>query len=300
MKFCYVYQKKESQQLKLFLKEQGISRALLAKIKFQGGKIFVNGKVENVLYSLKTADEVEVIVPDEGSHETLLADDSPIDIVYEDEHLLVVNKPAGIASIPSQYHPNKTMANRVKAYYKRRAYKDQVIHVVTRLDRDTSGLMLFARHGFAHALLDKELQKKSLRKKYRAIVSGNVSSIKPHEVINFPILRDPTSIIKRQAGDNGKPAETEYWLKQRNAEFAVVDIQLHTGRTHQIRVHFSTAGFPLVGDELYGGVLSSKLQRQALHCGELEFIHPFTKDQLSFKQELPQDMQNFVQIFETR
>lgn len=299
MEFCYVYQKHEPQQVKFFLKEQGISRALLAKIKFQGGKIFVNDQDENVLYSLKAEDKVKVIIPDEGSHETLLADECPIDIIYEDEHLLVVNKPAGIASIPSQYHPNGTMANRVKAYYQRQAYKDQVIHVVTRLDRDTSGLMLFARHGFAHALLDKELQKKTLRKKYQAIISGHLDTLRPHGIIDFPIMRDSTSIIKRQVGASGKPAQTEYWFKKRNTAFALVDIQLHTGRTHQIRVHFSAAGYPLVGDELYGGI-TLPLQRQALHCSELEFIHPFTKDKLYFNQELPQDMKRVVQTFETR
>ena len=104
------------------------------------------------------------MIPAEGEHETVLLDETPIDIIYEDEHLLVVNKPAGISSIPAQYHPNGTMANRVKAYYKRQGYEDQVVHVVTRLDRDTSGLMLFARHGFAHAKLDVQLREKSLSK----------------------------------------------------------------------------------------------------------------------------------------
>lgn len=300
MEFCYVYQKHEPQQVKFFLKEQGISKRLLAKIKFQGGKIFVNDKVENVLYSLKAEDSVRIIIPDEGSHETLLPDSASLDIVYEDEHLLVVNKPAGIPSIPAQYHPNGTMANRVKSYYQKQGYKDQVVHVVTRLDRDTSGLMLFARHGFAHALLDKELQKKQLIKKYQAIISGNLALFKQHDLINFPILRDPTSIIKRQTGANGKSAETEYWVKTRNEELALVDIQLHTGRTHQIRVHFSAAGFPLVGDDLYEGEMSFSLKRQALHCGELEFIHPFTQEKLYFRQQLPQDMEKLAKIIETR
>ncbi|MDN6640645.1 MAG: RluA family pseudouridine synthase [Tetragenococcus sp.] len=300
MEFCFVFQKHEPQRLKFFLKEQGISKGLLAKIKFQGGQIFVNEQIENVLYSLKAEDRVRIITPDEGSHETLLPDNAPLDIIYEDEHLLVVNKPAGIPSIPAQYHPNGTMANRVKAYYQKKGYKDQVVHVVTRLDRDTSGLMLFARHGFSHALLDKELHKKKLSKKYQAIISGDLAALKAHDVINFPILRDLSSIIKRQTGTNGKAAETEYWVRQRNEELALVDIQLHTGRTHQIRVHFSAAGFPLVGDDLYEGSMSLTLQRQALHCGELEFTHPFTQEKLYFRQKLPQDMEKLVQTIETR
>ena len=157
MQFQYIYEKTKGQQLKYFLKEQGISKGLLAKIKFQGGQIAVNGRIENVLYQLKAQDVVQITIPDEGEHETVLLDETPIDIVYEDAHLLVVNKPANVASIPAQYHPNGTMANRVKAYYKRQNYANQVIHVVTRLDRDTSGLMVFAKHGFAHAKLDVQI-----------------------------------------------------------------------------------------------------------------------------------------------
>ena len=164
MEFTYHYERQEPQQLKYFLKEQGISKGLLAKIKFQGGKIFVNDQRQNVLYSLVQNDTVTIVIPDEGEHETVLLDETPIEIVYEDQHLLIVNKPAGIASIPAQYHPNGTMANRVKAYYKQQGYQDQVIHVVTRLDRDTSGLMLFAKHGFAHAKLDVQLRQKQLIK----------------------------------------------------------------------------------------------------------------------------------------
>lgn len=161
MEFVWIYEKDHPQQVKYFLKEKGISKGLLAKIKFQGGEIKVNGKIENVLFSLSYDDKVTIVIPAEGEHETVLLDETPIDIIYEDEHLLVVNKPAGTSSIPAQYHPNKTMANRVKAYYKRQGYENQVIHVVTRLDRDTSGLMLFAKHGFAHAKLDVQLREKN-------------------------------------------------------------------------------------------------------------------------------------------
>lgn len=142
MQFTWDYEKDHSQQVKYFLKEKGISKGLLAKIKFQGGQIKVNDQVENVLFSLAKDDKVTIVIPAEGEHETVLLDETPIDIVYEDEHVLVVNKPAGVSSIPAQYHPNGTMANRVKAYYKKQGYENQVIHVVTRLDRDTSGLML--------------------------------------------------------------------------------------------------------------------------------------------------------------
>ncbi len=298
MEFSYEYQKSTSQQVKYFLKEQGISKGLLAKIKFQGGKIFVNESIQNVLYELKAQDIVKIMIPDEGEHETLLLDETPIEIVYEDDHLLVVNKPAGISSIPAQYHPNQTMANRVKAYYKRQGYANQVVHVVTRLDRDTSGLMLFAKHGFAHAKLDVQLREKTLIKKYQALLSGEVEILEEHGRIELPIGRDMTSIIKRMVSTEGRMADTEYWLEKRTDELALVDIQLHTGRTHQIRVHFSAIGCPLVGDDMYGGIMDLPLLRQALHCYQLHFRHPFTEEWLYLTCELPQDMEEMKQIIE--
>lgn len=295
MQFQYIYEKTAGQQLKYFLKEQGISKGLLAKIKFQGGQIAVNGQIENVLYQLKAQDVVQITIPDEGEHETVLLDETPIDIAYEDAHLLVVNKPANVASIPAQYHPNGTMANRVKAYYKQQNYANQVIHVVTRLDRDTSGLMVFAKHGFAHAKLDVQLRNKQFVKRYQALVTGNIAQLQNHALIDLPIARDYDSLLKRKIDDSGKQAKTEYWLEKRNQELALVDIQLHTGRTHQIRVHFAAIGCPLRGDELYGGLVDETMNRQALHCYELQFTHPFTQKVLHFTQALPQDMADLAQ-----
>lgn len=295
MQFQYHYQKQHPQQLKYFLKEQGISKGLLAKIKFQGGKIEVNDKIENVLYELTFGDMIQITIPPEGEHETMLLDETPIDIVYEDAHILVVNKPANVASIPAQYHPNGTMANRVKAYYKRQNYANQVIHVVTRLDRDTSGLMVFAKHGFAHAKLDCQLRNKQFIKRYQALVTGQIKQLKVHGQIELPIARDLDSLLKRKIDESGKYAKTEYWLEKCNETLALVDIQLHTGRTHQIRVHFAAIGCPLRGDELYGGVVDEEMSRQALHCYELQFTHPFTGEVLHFKQEMPADMAHLAQ-----
>lgn len=294
MKFSYQYQKEEKQQVKFFLAEQGISRRLLAKIKFQGGQILVNQEEENVLYFLESGDEVTIIIPDEGSHETLLPDQTPIEIVFEDEHLLIVNKPTGVSSIPAQYHPNNTMANRVKAHYQRQGYVNQVVHIVTRLDRDTSGLMVFAKHGFAHAKLDEQLRARTFDKKYQALVSGEVNTLQAHGWMRQAIGRDLNSIIKRQVIETGREAETEYWLVKKNNEIALVDIQLHTGRTHQIRVHFSANGWPLVGDDMYDGRMDLSIQRQALHCYDVQFRHPFTQEKLHFKQALPEDMEEIV------
>ena len=298
MEFVWNYEKDYPQQVKYFLKEKGISKGLLAKIKFQGGEIKVNGKTENVLFSLTCNDKVTIVIPAEGEHESVLLDDTPIDIVYEDAHLLVVNKPAGVSSIPAQYHPNQTMANRVKAYYKQQGYENQVIHVVTRLDRDTSGLMLFAKHGFAHAKLDVQLREKKFVKKYQALVSGELTKLMPHGWIDLPIARDVSSLLKRMVSPSGRSAQTEYWLEKRKDEVALVDIQLHTGRTHQIRVHFSEIGCALLGDDIYGGRMDLGITRQALHCYDLRFYHPFTQELLEFKQPLATDMATVLQHFE--
>lgn len=292
MIFEWTYEKEETQQIKYFLKQQGVSRGLLAKVKFQGGQIKVNQQVENVLYQLTKGDQLSIDIPPEAEHETLIPDDTPIDVVYEDDHYLIVNKPIGVASIPAQYHPRGTMAHRVKHYIMARGYENLVVHVVTRLDRDTSGLMLFAKHGFAHAMMDQELQQKRLVKKYQALVSGEVNQLVSHGQIRLGIERDVTSLIKRQATDEGYPSHTEYWLKEKSEDndMALVTIRLHTGRTHQIRVHFSAIGCPLLGDDLYGGDVTRGIERQALHCGELSFIHPFTKEQITCHQPIPFDM----------
>lgn len=290
MHFKWKYDAERSQKIKDFLSTKGISRSLFAKIKFQGGSILVNHEVQNALYYLKKGDLLEIEIPDEGEHETMRLDPTPLEIVFEDEHYLIVNKPTGVASIPAQYHPNGTMANRVKHYYTQQKYVDRVIHVVTRLDRDTTGLMLFAKHGYAHAMIDKELQAHLIVKKYQALVGGDFTNLMAHAQILFPIERDLTSILKRQTGPNGLPAQTEYWLQALGTDSALVEIQLHTGRTHQIRVHFAAINCPLLGDELYGGDMNLGIKRQALHCCELEFNHPFTEERLRFKLPLSLDM----------
>lgn len=290
MKFSYQYTAEKPQQIKFFVRQLGISRALLAKIKFQGGVIQVNGKETNVLYELHRGDQLTITIPDEAEHETIQRDATPLDILFEDEHLLVVNKPAGVASIPSQYHPNGTMANRVKNYYMENDYPNKVIHVVTRLDRDTTGIMLFAKHGFAHALLDQQLRAKQVEKKYVALVSGKIADLKAHGEINGNITRDTSSLLKRKVSSTeGKPALTEYWMLYQHNDLACVDILLHTGRTHQIRVHFASISCPLLGDDMYGGSMN-RIQRQSLHCHSLRFTHPFTGKELQFTSPLPKDM----------
>ena len=214
--------------------------------------------------------------------------------LYEDEYLLIINKPVGTASIPSKLHPDHSMANRVKGYYKRRGYADQITHVVTRLDRDTTGVMMFAKHRVVHAWMDQALREKTIQKKYLALVH-DTSTLEEHGFIDAPIGRNEGSIINRCVSEDGKPSLTEYWKKDTLDGAELVEILLHTGRTHQIRVHFSWLGAPLVGDDLYGGLKDELLDRQALHCHSLTFIHPMTKKELIIEAPLPKDMSQWVE-----
>ncbi len=284
----------ESVKLKTFLKSKGVSKKLLAKVKFHGGEMTVNDVIQNALFVVNPGDQVKIVIPDEGEHETLKPFDAPLDIVFEDEHLLIVNKPKEVASIPAQYHPVGTMAHRVKHYYNEQNYVNRVVHVVTRLDRDTTGLMLFAKHGFAHAMLDKQLHNKTLNKYYTALVSGDIESLSEEGQISLKIGRDMTSLIKRQVTEDGQEALTNYWVEKKTSEVAQVRIQLKTGRTHQIRVHFSGVGCPLLGDNLYVGDMDLGIERQALHCTRLEFIHPFTHEPMILTKEIPEDMKQVM------
>ena len=282
----------EHVKVKTFLKKHEVSKGLLAKIKFRGGAILVNDQPQNATYLLDVGDRVTIDIPAEEGFESLEAIDRPLDILYEDDHFLVLNKPYGVASIPSVNHSN-TIANFIKGYYLKREYENQQVHIVTRLDRDTSGLMLFAKHGYAHARLDKQLQRKSIEKRYFALVKG-AGVLDPEGEIIAPIARDVDSIITRRVAKGGKYAHTSYKVVASYGDIYLVDIRLHTGRTHQIRVHFSHIGFPLLGDDLYGGSLEDGIQRQALHCHSLSFYHPFLGRQLELESPLPYDFNNLI------
>ena len=282
----------EHVKIKTFLRKHEVSKGLLAKIKFRGGDIRVNDQSQNATYLLDIGDQVVIDIPPEEGFETLEAIDYPLDILFEDDHFLILNKPFGLASIPSVNHSN-TIANFIKGYYVKQAYENQQVHIVTRLDRDTSGLMLFAKHGYAHARLDRQLQKKSIEKRYFALVKG-AGVLEPEGNIIAPIARDENSIITRRVAKGGKYAHTEYKVIAAYGDIHLVDIRLHTGRTHQIRVHFSHIGFPLLGDDLYGGSLEHGIQRQALHCHFLSFYHPFLEEQLEISSPLPDDFKNLI------
>ena len=285
----------EHVKVKTFLKKHDVSKGLLAKIKYRGGGILVNDEPQNAIYLLDIGDKVTIDIPKEEGFESLEAISKKLKVVFEDDHFLILDKPAGVASIPNVNHSN-TMANYVKAYYIDSGYENHQVHIVTRLDKDTSGLMLFAKHGYAHARLDKQLQKRAIEKRYLALVKGDGLLEKEGEII-APIARDEDSIITRRVAKGGKYAHTSYKVIEQFGNIYLVDIHLHTGRTHQIRVHFSHIGFPLLGDDLYGGSMSEGISRQALHCHTLKFYNPFSGEEIGRASPLPTDFEQVIQIF---
>ncbi|KAB8139096.1 RluA family pseudouridine synthase [Gracilibacillus oryzae] len=270
---------------------RGFSKRTLATVKHQGGKILVNNEPKTVRYILSENDTVEVIFPPEKRSEYILPEPLPLDIIYEDDDVLVINKPPNMATIPSRHHPGRTLANAILYHYDQNQLP-YTVHVVTRLDRDTSGLLLIAKHRYSHAIMFREQQSGKVNRTYQAIVSGIPQ---PKEGrINKPIARDPDSILKRMVDNAGQEAITNYRVMEVWKQYSLVEISLETGRTHQIRVHLTDMGHPLAGDRLYGGSLDH-IGRQALHCTELAFYHPMTRKRMSFTLPLAEDLAKIKQ-----
>lgn len=269
---------------------RAFSRRMVKIVKFQTRGILVNGQDVTVRHLLAAGDELVIIFPDESRGEFMFPKEIGLDIVYEDDDVMVINKQAGIATIPSRHHPEVSIANGLVYYYEQKGLPFTV-HVVTRLDRDTTGLLLIAKHRFSHSLLAAGQKAKTVKRKYYAIVEGKLE--KKEDTINAPIDRKKGSIIERAVVAGGQEAITHYQVLEEKDGFSLLKVELETGRTHQIRVHFSNLGHPLLGDDLYGGHLED-IHRQALHCFSLTFEHPTTKKLMHFEVDLPEDMKRVL------
>jgi 23S rRNA pseudouridine1911/1915/1917 synthase len=279
--------------IKSFLNEKQISKRMLTDIKFSGGRITVNGKEVTVRYSLQEGDRLSVVFPPEPKSASLRAEMIKLEIVFEDKDILVVNKPAGMSTIPSREHPYGSLANGICGYYKHKGI-DSAVHIVTRLDRDTSGLVLIAKHRHIHHLLSLQQHKREIKRSYEALVEGVFPLSEKAGVVNAPIGRKDSSIIEREVRQDGKHAVTRFQVIKQYEEFAHLQMDLETGRTHQIRVHMNYKGHPLLGDTLYEGN-TNKILRQALHCFFLSFLHPITGEILQFTVAMPHDMKEVLQ-----
>ncbi len=215
----------------------------------------------------------------------------PFSTIYEDEDLMVVDKPAGIKLYPTLPDEKKTLAHGIVYYWREQGWEGKV-RPVHRLDRNTSGLLLIAKSAYAHQLLDRELRQGAIQRNYLAVVEGNMEFNKG--TLDTPIGRDPHHPIRRMAMQKGDPALTHYQVLSQGKGAALLDVRLETGRTHQIRVHLSHLGYPLLGDSLYGGS-THQIQRQALHAYHLSFFHPLLGKRITLIAPLPHDLLSLTQ-----
>ncbi|WP_082860495.1 RluA family pseudouridine synthase [Domibacillus aminovorans] len=276
--------------LRTFLQKKSISKRALTDIKFAGGFILVNGAEVNVRHVLKAGDAVRVIFPREVPSDSMQAERIALHVLYEDEVLIAIGKPTGMNTIPSREHPSGSLAAGLLGLYEEQGIA-ATAHIITRLDRDTSGIVLVAKNRYIHHLLSEMQKKKLVFRRYEAFAEGVFSD--ETGVVDAPIGRRDDSIIKRMVRPDGQIARTGYRVLKQYAHFAHIEVKPETGRTHQIRVHMAHIGHPLAGDDLYGGHLQ-RIKRQALHCGHLSFMHPLTGEEMNIVMPMPDDMKEML------
>ncbi|MFX0559762.1 RluA family pseudouridine synthase [Tepidibacillus infernus] len=259
------------------------------------GNVTVNGRMVKANYKIQEDDEVVLQVPPQKEL-NIEPESIPLDIVYEDQDVIVINKPRGMVVHPASGHYSGTLVNALLYHCKDLSGINGVLRpgIVHRIDKDTSGLLMAAKNDLAHESLARQLKDHDVHRIYLALVHGEI----PHDLgtIDAPIGRDPHDRKKMTViHKNSKHAVTHFVVKERFQGFTLVECKLETGRTHQIRVHMQYIGHPLVGDPLYGLKKTLKIDGQALHAKTLGFKHPRTNEYMEFDSELPEDMQGLIE-----
>ena len=268
--------------------ELKISSRLLYKL-IKLNKIELNHKPCDTRKTGTFGDTITINFDYEEDNSNIIPTKMNLNIIFEDDWLLVVNKPAGIAIHPSVLHYSDSLCNGIKFYFDKIGLKKK-IRPVNRLDLNTSGLVVFAKCEYIQECLINQMKNNQFKKEYLAVCNGFFD--KKSGTINLPIARKENSIIERCISENGQPAITHYEVLKEFDNYSLVKCSLETGRTHQIRVHMSAIGHPLLGDSLYGSI-SDLIDRQALHCYNLQFVHPVNNNVLNFYGELPIDFKIF-------
>ncbi|WP_411334514.1 RluA family pseudouridine synthase [Metabacillus indicus] len=251
----------------------------------------VNEKDPDWTQQLKESDSVMIRVFHEEDCGTA-AEYMELDFLYEDDHFLIVNKPAGMDTHPNEPSQTGTLANGIASHFQMNGLSRKIRHI-HRLDRDTSGAVVFAKHALSHAVLDRLLEERKVKRTYTAVVQGEVKQKKGS--IDHPIGKDRHHPSRRRVSPGGQPALTHFKREgyTRKFDVSLLKLQLDTGRTHQIRVHVSHIGFPIAGDVLYGGN-QNLIRRQALHASEISVMHPFTGEEIDVFAPFPEDMRDLL------
>lgn len=273
-----------------FLRSIGYSTQVIIALKKIPGSILLNDKWEYVNKKMSVGDVLTIHLIENESSPHITPIPLPLNIVYEDEDILVVNKPADMPIHPSMNNHDNTLANAV-AYYFQTQNIPYVFRCVNRLDRDTTGLTILAKNMLSAGILSEMVRARTLHREYQAIVQG--TDLPDSGIIDAPIARVEGSTIERKVDyEKGESALTHYKVLKRDfiMNLSLLSLQLETGRTHQIRVHMKHIGFPLIGDFIYNSD-KTYIARQALHSYRLTFTHPITGDSMEFRVPLPEDMQ---------
>lgn len=291
--FSYTITAQDSdQRIYDFLCHHGYSRHICTWLKQHPGSVRLNDKEALFYFPLKTGDLLEITLEEEQPSENIIPVCLPLHIIYEDEDLMVIDKPADMPVHPSIGNYENTLANAVAYYYKKQG-ETFIFRCINRLDRDTTGLLIIAKHALSASILSKQMKAREIRRTYLAVCKGQL----PAEVgiINAPIARKADSAIERCVDfSNGESAVTHYRVRYYQNGYSLVELHLETGRTHQIRIHMQYLGNPLPGDYLYCPDYS-KISRTALHSYRLAFCHPITGKRMDFYAPLPTDMAAFFQ-----
>ena len=289
----YLFEIQENQQMRLdkYLAEQfpEQTRSYLQKL-IKDGEVLVNGKNVKTGYQLSKGDEVSVTIP-EPKELDVEPQKMDLDIVYEDDDVILVNKPKGMVVHPAPGHTTDTLVNGLLYHCKDNLSGINGVArpgIVHRIDRDTTGILIVCKNDMSHNSIAAQLKEHSINRRYRALVHGNLKD--DTGTVEGPIGRHPIDRKKMSINEkNGKPAVTHYTVLERFGNYTLIECKLETGRTHQIRVHMTSIGHPLVGDEVYGPAKCPfKLQGQCLHAMVLGFVHPRTGEYMEFSADLPE------------
>ena len=285
MKLEYIIENNKSNINQILQNELSISSRLLYKL-IKSQRILLNGNICDTRNHSNVGDTLIVDFNYDEDNSNIVPTKMDLDIIYEDEWLLIVNKPAGVAIHPSILHYSDSLCNGIRFYFDSIGLKKK-IRPVNRLDLNTSGLVIFAKCEYIQECLISQMKDNLFKKEYLAICDGIFEN--KYGTINLPIARKEDSIIERCISDDGQPSITHYEVLKEFGNYSLVRCILETGRTHQIRVHMSAISHPLIGDSLYGSI-SDLIDRQALHCYKLRFVHPITKNFMDFCGEIPLDL----------